>query len=65
MSVYRVLDRWPYREHELGAVFETELEPEVEERAIEFGVIELLERKQTTIAEIEFSPPRDWALTRT
>ena len=65
MSVYRVLDRWPYREHELGAVFETELEPDVEERAIAFGVVELLERKQTTIAETEVSSPRDWALTRT
>ena len=65
MSVYRVLNRWRYREHELGEVFEATLEPEVERRAIEMRVIELLERKDISIADTEFSPPRDWALTQT
>jgi hypothetical protein len=63
--VYRVLSRWRYRRHDLGEVFEADLEPDVETRAIELGVIELLERKTTSIAETEFTPPRDWALTQT
>ena len=65
MSIYRVLSRWRYREHELGEIFEANLEPDVERRAIELRVIELVERKETSIADTEFSPPRDWALTQT
>jgi len=65
VSIYRVLSRWRYRGHELGEVFEAYLEPDVERRAIELHVIELIERKDVSIADTEVSAPRDWALTQT
>ena len=60
-----MLNRWRYREHELGEVFEATLEPEVERRAIEMKVIELIERKDISLAETQYVPPRGRTLIQT
>jgi hypothetical protein len=60
MSVYRVRGPLRYREHEPGETFEAVLEPDVEERALRHGTIEVLERSDPGIQPGSVTLPDGW-----
>lgn len=59
MSVYRVLRR-RYRDHNRGELFETDLDPAVEARAVRANAIEVVERKQTGLRDGTWTVPDRW-----
>lgn len=64
MTVYLVTGRHRYREHDPGTTFETELEPDVEARAIAIGAIEVLARTTTALRPGSWTLPPGWHITR-
>lgn len=62
MTVYAVTGRNAYREHIPGAAFECELDPAAEQRALERGDIEILERSLTTIQPGSYTLPIGWRI---
>lgn len=64
MSLYLVTGRRAYRGHFPGAAFEALLEPAAEQRAIERGDIELLERSIPTLRPGSWTLPTGWTHSR-
>jgi hypothetical protein len=60
LTVYVVRGKHAYREHVPGATFEATLESAAEQRALERGDIEILERSTTTIQPGSYTLPAGW-----
>ena len=60
MSRYRVRGRRAYREHPPGSIFEAELEPDAEARAIERGDITVLNSSRTRLRPGSWTLPYGW-----
>ena len=60
ISKYRVTGARRYREHKPGATFEANLDPAAEQRAVDRGDIELIERLQTGLREGSYRLPAGW-----
>jgi hypothetical protein len=61
--IYRVIGSWAYREHRPGEVFEATLELDVEKRALDLGVIEIVEHSKPGIRPGSAVLPRGWQMT--
>lgn len=64
MTVYQVTGRTRYREHDPGSLFETELDPDVEARAITVGAIRVVERSVTGLQPGSWTLSPGWEITR-
>lgn len=60
MSRYRVRPTWPfrYREYEPGEEFVANLDPDVEERAVRKGALEVLDATRERLDPARAKPPR-------
>lgn len=58
MSVYRVTSRNPYRGYQRGETFEASLDERTEERAIDRGAIEVIERSTPQLIEGSYRLPK-------
>jgi hypothetical protein len=59
---YLVTGKRQYRWHEPGSVFEAQLDPLAEERAIARGAIEVLEVVQPCLQDGSYTIPEDWSV---
>lgn len=59
-GVYRVVGRRRYRGHDRGTVFEAEIDPEAERRAIDRGDIVLLRRVVPELVPDSYRINPDW-----
>lgn len=64
MSVYRVIGRRTFREHHPGDTFEAALKPDQEQRAIKWGLIELVESSIPSIRPGSVTVPEGWLTAR-
>ncbi len=60
MTVYQVTGRRNYREHRPGETFEAVIEPHIEEIALRFGSIKILESSTPSIRPGSASVPEGW-----
>ncbi len=60
---YRVTGKRKYRWHQPGTVFEAQLEPLAEQRAIERGSIAIIEVVQPGLENGSYALPEDWPQT--
>jgi|DewCreStandDraft_4_1066084.scaffolds.fasta_scaffold46081_5 hypothetical protein len=60
MRRYRVRPTWPfrYREYEPGEEFVADLEPDVEERAVRKGALEVLDDARDPLDPASATPPK-------
>jgi hypothetical protein len=59
-SRYLVLGTRLYRGHAPGTIFEAALDPQAEQRAIERGAIEVLDRIEPSLDSEGYQLPPDW-----
>lgn len=64
MTVYRVIGAVRYREHDPGTVFEAVLDPAAEQRAIDRGDIEVIERTTPGLIPGSWRLPAGWEQPR-
>jgi len=64
VSVYLVTGPRAYRGYQPGETFEALLPPQVEERAIRFGAVEIVERSVPGIRPGSWALPRGWPTTK-
>lgn len=59
-GVYEVIGARKYRGHDPGTVFEAQLDPGVEQRAIDRRAIRLIRRVTPSVVPAHFTPPANW-----
>jgi hypothetical protein len=57
MTLYLVIGRLEYREHPPGRIFEADLDPAAEQRAVERGNIEIIDSSPTRIRPGSYTLP--------
>ena len=60
MSLYRVVGPLRYLDHDIGEMFETDLDPEQEQRALRAGTIVVVERARTGLRAGSWDLPDRW-----
>ena len=63
MTVYKVTGERAYRGHQPGVIFEANLDPATEQRAVNRNNILVIERTNPGLQPGSWTLPRDWANT--